>query len=89
MPACEIAWTITKHGSIQRELVKILAAAKQPVPDWLDGGAWNGGIRRLSKFSHAVIIYEVMKPKQIYTIDRSCFLCKIVCVAFHNIWLAR
>ena len=65
MPACEIACIITKHGSIQRELVKILAAAKQPVPDWLDGGALNGGIRRLSKFSHAVIIYEAMKPKQI------------------------
>ena len=45
MLMCGIACIITNNGSIQRELVKILTEAKQPVPDWLGGGSGSGGRR--------------------------------------------
>jgi len=38
-------WDWNTDGGIQRELVKILTEAKQPVPDWLGGGSGSGGRR--------------------------------------------
>lgn len=38
-------WDWNTDGGIQRELVRILSDAKQPVPDWLAGGAGSGGRR--------------------------------------------
>ena len=38
-------WDWNTDGGIQRDLVRILSDAKQPVPDWLAGGAGSGGRR--------------------------------------------
>merc|ERR1712025_1027076 len=38
-------WDWNTDGGIQRDLVRILSDTKQPVPDWMAGGAGSGGRR--------------------------------------------